>query len=84
MLFNFVKCKCLHTGPGNTGMNNEMGGTILNKTMKKNDIGLTMNANMKVSEQSRIAASKGDQILGMIQRKYKSISSGKAGMATPI
>ena len=29
MLFNFGKCKCLHTGPGNTGMNYEMGGTIL-------------------------------------------------------
>ena len=25
MLFNFGKCKCLHTGSGNTGMNNEMG-----------------------------------------------------------
>ena len=31
MLFNFGKCKCLHTGPGNTGMNYEMGGTILSK-----------------------------------------------------
>ena len=28
MLFNFGKCKCLHTGPGNTGMNYEKGGTI--------------------------------------------------------
>ena len=27
-----------------------------------------MNANMKVSEQSRIAASKGNQVLGMIRR----------------
>ena len=27
MLFNFGKCKYLHTGPGNTGMNYEMGGT---------------------------------------------------------
>ena len=26
MLFNFWKCKCLHAGPGNTGMNYEMGG----------------------------------------------------------
>ena len=34
MLFNFGKCKCLHTGPGNTGMNYEMGGTILSKTVK--------------------------------------------------
>ena len=35
MLFNFGKCKCLHTGPGNTGMNYEMGGTILSKTEVK-------------------------------------------------
>ena len=35
MLFNFGKCKCLHTGPGNTGMNYEMGGTILSKTVKE-------------------------------------------------
>ena len=31
MLFNFGKCKCLHTGSGNTGVNYEMGGTILVK-----------------------------------------------------
>ena len=70
MLFNFGKCKCLHTGPGNTGMNYEMGGTILSKTVKEKDLGVTMNANTKVSEQCRIAASKGNQVLGMIRRKY--------------
>ena len=68
MLFNFGKCKCLHTGSGNTGMNYEMGGTILSKTVKEKDLGVTMNANMKVSEQCRIAASKGNQVLGMIRR----------------
>ena len=57
MLFNFGKCKCLHTGPGNTSMNYEMGGTILSKAVKEKDLGVTMNANMKVSEQCRIAAS---------------------------
>ena len=35
MLFNFGKCKCLHTGSGNTGVNYEMGGTILSKTVKE-------------------------------------------------
>ena len=30
--------------------------------------GVTMNANMKVSEQCRIAASKGNHVLGMIRR----------------
>ena len=28
MLFNFEKCKCLHTWLGNTGVNYEMGGTM--------------------------------------------------------
>ena len=36
--------------------------------MKEKDLGVTMNANMKVSEQCRIAASKGNQVLGMIRR----------------
>ena len=68
MLFNFGKCKCLHTGPENTGMNYEMGGSILTKTVKEKDLGVSMKANMKVSEQCRIAASQGNQILGMIRR----------------
>ena len=68
MLFNFGKWKCLHTGPGNTGMNYEMGGTILSKTVKEKYLGVSMNANMNVSEQCRIAASKGNQVRGMISR----------------
>ena len=74
VLFNFGKCKCLHTGPGNTGMNYEMGGTILSKTVEEKDLGVTMNANMK--EQCRIAPSKGNQVLGMIRRNipYKETS----------
>ena len=58
----------LHIGPGNTSMTYEMGGTILSTTVKEKDLGVTMNANMKVSEQCRIAASKGNQVLGMIRR----------------
>ena len=69
MLFNyFWECKYIHIGPGNSGMNYEMGGSILSKTMKEKDLGVRMNANMKVSEQCRIAASKGNQVLGMIRR----------------
>ena len=49
-------------------MNYEMGGTILSKTVKEKDMGVTMNANMIVLEQYRIAASKGNQILRMIRR----------------
>ena len=49
-------------------MNYEMGGIILSKTVKEKYLGVTMNANMKVSEQCKIAASQGNQVLGMIRR----------------
>ena len=49
-------------------MNYEMEGTIQSKTAKEKDLGVSMNANMKISEQCRIAASKGNQVLGMIRR----------------
>ena len=29
MLFNFWKCKCLHTGHGNLNVNYKMGATVL-------------------------------------------------------
>ena len=41
---------------------------VLSITVKEKDLGVTMNANMKVSEQCRIAASKSNQVLGMIRR----------------
>ena len=49
-------------------MNYEMGGTILSKTVTEKDLGVTSNANMKVSEQCRIAASNANQVIGMIRR----------------
>ena len=68
MLFNFGKCKCLHTGHGNLNVNYKMGDTVLGTTVKEKDLGVTMSADMKVSEQCGIAASKGNQILGLIRR----------------
>ena len=48
-----ITYKCLHTGHGNLDVN---------------DLGVTISADMKVSEQCGIAASKGNQILGLIRR----------------
>ena len=48
--YSILGNECLHTGPGNTGMNYEMRATILSKIVKEKDLGLTMNANMKESE----------------------------------
>ena len=68
MLFNFGKCKCLHTGHGNLNINYKMGDTVLGTTVKEKDLGVTISADMKVSEQCGIAASKGNNILGLIRR----------------
>ena len=66
-IFNFGKCKYLHTGYGNLDVNYKMGDTVLGTTVKK-DLGVTISTDMKVSEQCGIAASKGNQILGLIRR----------------
>ena len=47
-LFNFGKCKCLHTGHENEDAQYTMGDTVLNTTVKEKDLGLTISADMKV------------------------------------
>ena len=66
MLFNFGKCKCLHTGHGNEDVHYTMGGTVLRTTVKEKNLGLIISAGMKVSEQCGIAALKRNKILGLI------------------
>ena len=68
MLFTFGKCKCLHTGHENLDINYTMGDTVVGTTVKENDLGITISADMKVSEQCGIVASKGNQFLGLIMR----------------
>ena len=68
MLFNFGKCKCLHTGHGNEDAQYTNGGIVVNTILKKIDLWLTISADMKVSEQCGIATAKGNQIIGLIRR----------------
>ena len=64
MLFNFGKCKCLHTGHG-TVYN---GWYCTKYYFKGKGLNLNSSANMKVSEQCGIAAAKGNQIIELIRR----------------
>ena len=68
ILFNFKKCKCIHIGHGNMDEEYKMGDTVLGRTTQEMDLGVTFSADMKVSEQCGIAASKGNQILELIRR----------------
>ena len=55
MLFNFGKCKCIHIGHGNMDEEYKMGDAVLGRTTQEKDLGVTFSADMKVSEQFRIA-----------------------------
>ena len=66
MLFNFGKCKCIHIGHGNMDEEYKMGDAVLGRTTQEKN--LTFRGDMKVSEKCGIAASKGNQILGLIRR----------------
>ena len=68
MLLNFAKCKCLHTTQGNLDVNYKMGDTVLGTTVKEKDLGVTISADVKVSEQCGIVASNGNQMFGLICR----------------
>ena len=68
MVFNFGKCKCIHIGHGNMGEEYKMGDAVLDRTTQEKNLGVTFSADMKVSEQCGIAASKGNHILGLIRR----------------
>ena len=80
MLLNFGKFKCLHTEHGNEDVRYIMGGAVLNIIVKEKELGLTLNADMKISEQCGIAVWKGNQILGIIRRNiiYKETTNNTA------
>ena len=54
-----------------------MGDTVLGIAVNEKALGIKISADMKVSEQFGIAASKGNQILGLIRRNitYKNYTS---------
>ena len=48
MLFNFVKCKCVHIGHGNMDEEYKMRDVVLGRTTQENDVVVTFSADMKV------------------------------------
>ena len=58
MLFNFGKSKCIHIGHGNMDEEYKTCDALLGITTQEKDFGVTFSAEMKVSEQCGIAASK--------------------------
>ena len=58
----------MHIEHGNMDKEYKLGNAVLVRTTQENDLGVTVSADMKVSEQCRFVASKGNQVLGLIRR----------------
>ena len=71
MLFNFSKCNCLRTGHRNEDVHYTMGGRVLSNITTEKELGVIISADIKASEQCAMAASKGNQMLGLIRRNIK-------------
>ena len=67
----FEKMANSGTGHGNLDVNNKMRDT--GTTVKEKDLRVSVSADMKVSEQCGIAASKGNQSVGLIRRNTRKI-----------
>ena len=65
MLLNVEKCKYRHTLHGDIGVKYDMGGVCIRKHKQKTESGVTMHANMNVSEQTRIPTSRGHHLIGV-------------------
>ena len=68
MKFNIDKCKVMHIGANNREADYEIAGKKLEKVSVEKDLGVIISRNFKVSGQCVKAASKGNQILGLINR----------------
>jgi ribonucleases P/MRP protein subunit RPP40 len=70
MLFNVEKCKVMHIGSNNLKVDYVLDGIKLGVIEEEKDLGVFLCSDFKVGKQCRTAASKGNQILGMIRRNF--------------
>jgi hypothetical protein len=68
MNFNLAKCVVMHIGGKNTEASYVLGGKELSVVTEEKDLGVITSNDFKVSKQCIKAASKGNQILGLINR----------------
>jgi hypothetical protein len=70
MKFNIDKCKVMHFGAKNPEVEYNMNNVKLEVISEEKDLGVVISNTFKVSKQCAKAASKGNQILGLIKRTF--------------
>ena len=68
MLFNLRKCICIQICNENVNKDYFMGEPRLGTSVKEMNLDITLSVDRTVSDQCGLAASKGNQIVGLIRR----------------
>ena len=73
--FNATKCKVMHFGTSNPKHSYIINNHILEKSKKEKDLGLTIDTDLKFHEHTAAAIKKGNQILRLIKKSYRTRDS---------
>ena len=73
--FNATKCKVMHFGTSNPKHSYIINNHILEKSKKEKDLGVTIDTDLKFHEHTAAAIKKGNQILGLIKKSYRTRDS---------
>ena len=71
--FNVTKCSVLHLGTNNSHHLYNMRDSALKDSLVEKDLGVQVDSELKFREQAASAASKGNQILGLIKKSFRKI-----------
>ena len=72
--FNVEKCKVLHVGHRNPGSDYTLFGKKLDVIEEEKDLGIIVDKNLKFHSQAASAASKANQILGVVRRSFANLT----------
>ena len=81
MELNKDKCKVMHLGKHNPGVQHRLGSTWLGSSSLERDLGVLVGRKLNMSEQGAAAAKKANTVLGCIK---KGIASGEKEVITPL
>ena len=70
MKFNVAKCSIMHFGCRNIRSDPAMGGVNLNSVSDQKDLGIIINADLKVDKQVQASFNKANRVLGFIARNF--------------
>ena len=73
--FNATKCKVMHFGTSNPKHSYILNNNILEKSKNEKDFGVTIDTELKFHEHTAAAIKKGNQILGLIKKSYRTRDS---------